>query len=132
MTTRQEPGDETRYRGDFLPATNNASVPIGTPVERDANGKIQPLSEGGNYFGVLYSHGEAGSNTCTVRSQGPIVAFVDSGVTADTYLGSPATSASPAENAAAFGTADDQGVYALEDAADPEGNGNYYADVLLR
>lgn len=131
MPTRNELGSETRYRGDFMPAIDNPDVDLGTAVTRDSNGVIQPLSAGDNYYGVKYAHSEAGSEKCTVRAQGPIVSKVDSSMSADNYAGSPATGASPAETAGAFGSSDDQGVLVLEDPVQNE-EGTYKAPVLLR
>lgn len=128
-----DPGDETHLNGDYIKVDSiDNSVEPGMPVADDGSGNIVPLSEGTQYLGVFQLHGRPDSGIATVKVQGTVMAFVDSGVTAYTHLGSPATSASPAEDADAFGTNDDQDVIALEDSYDEDGDGDYVAEVLLR
>jgi len=127
-----DPGDETHRHGDYIQAADAGTAEQGMPVSFDANGEIVPLTEGTEYVGVYYESGRSEGNECTVKVQGTVRAFVDSGVTQNDILGSPNTSASPGEDDNAFGTSDDQRVLALEDAADPDGDGNHVAEVLLR
>lgn len=126
-----DPGDETHLNGDYIKVDDADGVEPGQPVAFDGSGNLVPLSEGGEYVGVYQVKGRPESGIATTKVQGTVLAYVDSGVTKGTHLGSPATSATPAEDDASFGTSDDQGVVALEDAYD-YGDGSYVAEVLLR
>lgn len=127
-----DPGDETHLNGDYIKVESvNESVEPGMPVRYNSSGNIVPVSEGDQYLGVFQVHGRPGSDIATVKVQGSVMAYVDSEVSKGSHLGSPGTSASPSEDDNAFGTADDQGVVALDEPSDT-GDGSYVAEVLLR
>ena len=127
-----DPGDETHRHGDYIPVESiNSAVEPGMPVFYNSSGNVAAIDSGDGYLGVYYEHGRPQADNGTVKTQGTVKAYVQSGTSQGDKLGSPDTGATTPEDGSAFGTSDDQDVIALEDAEEDD-DGNYVAEVLLR
>ena len=130
-----EPGDRYLGHGDQDTRENQTGSEIGagTWVSPSGDETVAPTDADG-LVGVAADaipDGEKG----TVHYRGVVYARVESDVVAGDELNEPdsgATSGPTTPGIAGSDTDADSGHYALEDAKDPEGNGEYYAKVLLR
>lgn len=128
-----EPGDRYLGHGDQDTRDNNSGADIdpGLWVVPTGDDGVAP-SDGDALVGVTKDPIEDGYKG-TVHYRGVVYARVDSGVTAGDELAAPDSSAtSGATTPGVAGSGGSSGHFALEDAKDPEDDGEFYAQVLLR
>lgn len=123
-------GDRYLGHGDSDTRTADVDISAGEWVVPTSGGGLA-VSDGGPAAGVASDDYSSGEDSATVWYRGVVKAVVDSGVTAgdQLYVGSSGTTGETAGVAYAGGS---ESVVALEDAADPDGDGVYHAYVLLR
>ena len=130
----QDKGDRAYWHGESVTRKNSTGstldagkwvAPTGdeTVAYADAN------AGRGDLVGVVQDSIDDGYDD-TVHLHGAILARVDSGVTAGDELAAPDSSLAD-EDAGVAESGGSSGIYAVGDAVD-DGDGNYYAPVLLR
>lgn len=123
-------GDRYLGHGDSDTRTADEALEAGDWVTPTSDGGVA-VSDGGPAAGVAYDDYEAGDDTATVYYRGVVKAKVGSGVTAGDQL-AVGSSGTTGESAGVAYSGGSESVIALEDAADPDGDGVYEAFVLLR
>ena len=131
-----EPGDRVLGHGDQDTRENQTGATLEEGMWVAPNGdetvKLADAADGDGLVGVNADPIEPGYKG-NVNYRGVVLARVDSAVTAGDELAAPDSGAtSGATTPGVAGAGGSSGHYALEDAKDPEGDGNFYAKVLLR
>lgn len=132
-----EPGDRYLGHGDQDTRANQTGAQIDegmwvVPTGDETVAKADVNGAGGSLVGVVgddLPDGEKGQT----HYRGVVHARVESDVAAGDELAAPDSSAtSGATTPGVAGSGGTSGIYALEGAKDPEGNGEFYAKVLVR
>lgn len=128
-----QPGDRFLGHGDQDTRLNNTGSSLGAGLWVTPTGdETVALADATPLVGCM-AYNVAAGDKGTVNYRGVVYARVESTVAAGDELAAPdsgATSGATTPGVAGSGGA--SGIFALEGAKDPEGDGNYYAKCLIR
>lgn len=130
-----QPGDRAYGHGDDVTRQNSTGVELGAGLwvspTGDENVALADSSAGRDHLVGHTAYPIADSKKGDVRLRGVTWARVASGTNADAELRAPDSSVS-GEEAGVAASGGSSGIYTLTDAKDPDGDGKFVAQVLMR